>query len=312
MIWSGLVKDEKSAEAVRRYLMQRGEDWWLYAGTVDGVEYERFIKALSLREMLDVVKVHGTAEDRKTILRMLMPWASRFERLDKDQKEALLAKMHAAKMREVEREAHDPNWEERQANIARADRDFNSFPQVILEPNIPEGPSWANFDVRYHEDSQTGHDAVRRWTRSKGPPIVRLGGPPGGGKTHLAVSAATALAAAGYIVVYRREQDLVDDLRQRALGDKTDQAALTEYGLAPWLVLDEFGGARDTPFASEVLDQLIDYRWRGAESGTRRTLVTTNLFPDDHDVRIASRMADTRYVETVRMAVPDYRRRVRG
>ncbi len=270
MTWAENFSDDSVTLQVRRYL---------------GMHYEdKESKAGSLRQMITWVQENGTGQDRKALLRMLMPQFANGDRYDSAPREV-----------------------QRRANIEQSKMDFDINIPETLDPEIPVGPAWPDFDTGYHELSQVGHDAVRQWMHGLGPPILILAGATGGGKTMLAIMAATELDAGGARVIYRREQDLVADIRRRSLGDKTDQDALKEYGWAPWLILDEFGGTRGTPLAEETLDQLIDYRWRGAESGVCRTLATTNLFAADHEKRIASRMADTRYVKVVEMLVPDYR-----
>ncbi len=301
---TGLV-DPKVAETVLQYLINRHwGDHWSSAGMVDGVEYERFVKAMSLREMITFLGEHGTDEDRRVVLGMLMPQFKRYRDSG--------AKTIEEAQRVHDRRPYDPKEEQRRSNIEQSKMDFDVTPPETLKTEIPAGPTWADFDTGYHRLSKVGHDAVRQWMHGLGRPILILGGATGGGKTMLAIMAATELDAGGARVIYRREQDLVGDIRRRSLGDKTDQDALKEYGWAPWLILDEFGGTRGTPLAEETLDQLIDYRWRGAESGVCRTLATTNLFAKDHEKRIASRMADTRYVKVVEMLVPDYRTKGRA
>jgi len=95
-------------------------------------------------------------------------------------------------------------------------------------------------------------------------------GPPGVGKTHLAIAIGISAIHAGYTVLYRSVFDLVDDMLEAAsLGTRKDMvAALCKPDV---LIIDEFGMKNLKATASEDLLEIFHRRYhRGA------TIIATN------------------------------------
>jgi DNA replication protein DnaC len=95
-------------------------------------------------------------------------------------------------------------------------------------------------------------------------------GPPGVGKTHLALAVAFAAVTNGYTVYYRSAFDLVSDMADAQRNDtrKKYVADLSKYGL---LVVDEFGMKKMPPNAADDMLEIIHRRY-----GNTATIIATN------------------------------------
>ena len=244
-----------------------------------GLESEAQCEVMTYREMLSWVTTHGSKEHIHELFALNLP---RIEDADSDENDL------------------------RRQRIKLSRQADNLEPSIVLDHGVPGARGFADYDVNVHPNAEKAWEAVFDWQAYKTTPLLVLAGPPGVGKTSLADAAGGQLLGTNQTVVFRREQDLLTDLRDR-FTTKTSDAALKEYGLVPWLILDELGGSTPSDFNRSSMDQLIDARWQGARAG-KRTLITTNLSGDNLPQRIASRIQD-REVSTIVdfKGVPDYR-----
>jgi DNA replication protein DnaC len=135
-----------------------------------------------------------------------------------------------------------------------------------------------------------------------------LVGPNGCGKTHLAAAIANYLFQQGAVVLFSVVPDLLAQLRA-TFGPSATEAYDQRFAKmreAELLVLDDLGAHQSSPWASEKLFQLLNYRYNSAYP----TIVTANeqgLLSLDE--RISSRLHDTAIVTEVQMSgARDYRR----
>jgi len=192
-------------------------------------------------------------------------------------------------------------------------RDISLHAQILRYANIPHAQNPRNFDnFDPVPGSQDGMRIVRLWAeRDDGPPIIRLSGSTGTGKSHLLEAAARSMVAQNKLVKYEFVPTLLDRLRatQGANAEEDDLTVVGYYQAAYALILDDLGADRPTPFAQERLTSLFDARYRQE----RKTAIATNLtrekIADQYGERLASRLYDAHsgIVEYVTMTCGDYR-----
>ena len=143
--------------------------------------------------------------------------------------------------------------------------------------------------------------------------LVLMGGY-GAGKSHLAYAVAARRVQLGHAVYAANVPDLLDMLRD---GYKEDQSQVSErldtIRKTSLLVLDDLGTENATPWATEKLTQVIDYRYREELP----MIVTTNIdlyHPEGRiSQRITSRLldgaeSDKPWCQYVVVPAGDYRR----
>ena len=131
-----------------------------------------------------------------------------------------------------------------------------------------------------------------------------LVGPPGSGKTHLAVAALLAWYETKHTGVFWKVPRFLPWLRAFVFDDEERGAfdrVSGNYGRGPLLVLDDFGAHKATEWAGETLYRIIDDRYEN----NAPTIITANVPLDAIDSRIVSRMRQGLVV----CEAPDYRAR---
>jgi DNA replication protein DnaC len=154
------------------------------------------------------------------------------------------------------------------------------------------------FDTWYWPGSKDGtvpkkHEALwkaigRFWDDSV--PSLVLFGPPGVGKTHLALAIGWEILWQNKRVVFYQVENLLDLIRTSFEGKKSAEvlASLRECDL---LILDDFGAHAVTEWGMAKLDAIIDYRYEQHS----KLLITTNSL--DMPERILDRCKDGLIIE---------------
>jgi DNA replication protein DnaC len=162
--------------------------------------------------------------------------------------------------------------------------------------------SFINFNTRIpgiHPSVQEAFQAAYNFAQNPNGWLV-LVGPNGCGKTHLAAAIANHCLNEGEVVLFSVVPELLDHLRAAFAPSSVevyDQlfAKMREAGL---LILDDLGAHYSTPWATEKLFQLLNYRynWR------MPTVITSNMSGlQSIDIRLRSRMTDSSLVVTVNL-----------
>jgi DNA replication protein DnaC len=128
--------------------------------------------------------------------------------------------------------------------------------------NLPSGQTLANFDFAFQpavERSKLEALATCTWLREKQGLLIL--GPPGVGKTHLAVSLGVKAVECGFSVAFFRLEELLHAMRQDA---ELPPARLRrkKYMTAALVVIDEVGFETFTRTEANLFFRLVSYRYQ--------------------------------------------------
>lgn len=130
----------------------------------------------------------------------------------------------------------------------------------------------------------------------------------GCGKTHLAAAIAhEVLEHQNMRVLFQVVPDLLDHLRSTFAPDQATSydERFNAIRTADLLVLDDLGTENSTPWATEKLFQIINFRY----NDRRPMIISSNRNFEKLDPRIASRLSDSRICRAVLIQADDYRMR---
>jgi len=133
--------------------------------------------------------------------------------------------------------------------------------QAIRISHLPTGPTIANFDFAFQPSvsrSQIETLGTGQWIRDGG--SLLLQGPPGVGKTHLAVALAMRAIETGFSVSFYRMDELLPQLRKDAELSPT-RLKHRKYMSSNLVVLDEFGYEQLDRQAANLLFRVVNYRY---------------------------------------------------
>ncbi len=138
----------------------------------------------------------------------------------------------------------------------------------VWQPNLEPALAWAR-------------EWFERWPANVDVGLLFVG-PPGTGKTHLAVGLLRALATRkGAKVVFAEQRELLKDLQSTFDGGagRTESDVLAPILEAEVLLLDDLGAGRTTAWAQDVMHDVLAHRY----NRKLPTLMTTNRATGDDD-----------------------------
>ncbi len=144
--------------------------------------------------------------------------------------------------------------------------------QAIRISHLPTGPTISNFDFAFQPSvsrSQIETLATGQWIRD-GQGLL-LQGPPGVGKTHLAIGLAMRAIETGFSVSFYRLDELMHQLKKDAEIDPM-RLKYRKYMAVNLVVIDEFGYQKLNREESNLFFRVVNYRYAKGSS----TAITTN------------------------------------
>lgn len=144
--------------------------------------------------------------------------------------------------------------------------------QAIRISHLPTGPTISNFDFAYQPSvsrSQIQTLATGQWIRDGG--SLLLQGPPGVGKTHLAVGLGLRAIETGFSVSFYRLDELMHQLKadaQLAPGKLRHR----KYMAVNLVIIDEFGYQQLDRDEANLFFRVVNYRYTKGSS----VAITTN------------------------------------
>lgn len=151
------------------------------------------------------------------------------------------------------------------------EREHRRIKTTLRLSNLPTGMTLAGFDYAFQpsiEKSRVETLATGAWIKASETLLVQ--GPPGVGKTHLAVSLGIKAIEQGFSVQFYRFDELLVALRADA-GIPPNQLRRKKYLSTSLLVIDELGFEPMNREAASLFFRLVSYRY-----GRGSILITTN------------------------------------
>jgi DNA replication protein DnaC len=132
----------------------------------------------------------------------------------------------------------------------------------LQHSGLPSGPTLANFDFAFQpavERSKLEALATCAWVRERQGLLIL--GPPGVGKTHLAVSLGVKAVECGFSVAFFRLEELLHAMRKDAEMPPTRLKG-KKYMKAGLVIIDEVGFEEFTRAEANLLFRLVSYRYQ--------------------------------------------------
>jgi DNA replication protein DnaC len=136
---------------------------------------------------------------------------------------------------------------------------------------LPTGHTLASFDFGFQpsvERNRIETLATCGWIREKESLLIQ--GPPGVGKTHLAIALGVRAVENGFSVIFHRLEDLLASLKRDAERGP-QRLRRCKYMTTALLIIDEVGFEPMTRLEASLLFRLVSHRY-----GRGSTLITTN------------------------------------
>lgn len=194
-------------------------------------------------------------------------------------------------------------WEAREG-----ERKGKRLAQLCAQANLP-GPLRRcildNFDLTEPEVRPL-FEKAKAYAEGKLTPWLAMFGTPGPGKTHLAVAVLQVRLRALVPGLFCYWPSMLDDLQEKQFKDDEYFGLLRQLKTVPFLVLDDIGPERQTPFRREQLDKVVNERYMNELP----TVLTSNLKVAEFAAvypRVYDRLSDKVVCTCVGTEAPSYR-----
>lgn len=169
--------------------------------------------------------------------------------------------------------------------------------------------------MKSHRLAAWEHQADERWWKeveafARGEvkhPFLTFLGVCGSGKTHLSIGIGWDWLEQGKTVLYYHVAGFLmalrDSFRLGAVEDYSSRIAFAQN--CSLLILDDLGTERQTEFATEQLDLIVDYRY----INRKPLIVTSNLALDELPPRIADRLGEGLLIHLKEVKGESYRKK---
>ena len=157
---------------------------------------------------------------------------------------------------------------------------------------------FSNFLVKYYNNPENMQqkvevckEMVKKITLGQQCCSLVFIGDVGRGKTHLSLAIANEVLDNGKDVIYRRMNDLLEEIRE-AKYDGKDEGYLKKIYNCDLLVIDDFGAENASDFAKSQMRILIEERNINNKPWIISTNLDLNMINDLYSVRIADRLLE--------------------
>jgi DNA replication protein DnaC len=189
----------------------------------------------------------------------------------------------------------------RQTEELRKLSNLEALSRYTFDGFVPQGHA---LNPEKRRNLQNAFDMARAFAAGPSGWLILVGSY-GCGKTHLAAAIANERVTQHQPALFVNVPDLLDHLR--ATYSPTSSVTYDErfeiVRSAPLLILDDLGTENATPWASEKLYQILNYRYNAQLA----TVITTNHRLEEIDARLRSRLNDQDLCQIYTILAPDFR-----
>ena len=177
----------------------------------------------------------------------------------------------------VPRDKSHPYHQEHRSGLAQFERERRERAALHYADRLPSRYRAYSFTtLRRHPGNQAAIAAAQSLNPTSN---LYIWGPPGNGKTHLAVAAGRRFAEDGYSVAFWGVVELFNRTRSSFAGGDRPNLEAPDV-----LILDDLGKVKPTEFVYEVFYGALEYRW----ANEKAVVFTANHKPSAAAAQVAS------------------------